>query len=179
MGVAKAVLFSSRAVYGAHQTFADPIDEAYGPEPDTLYGKLKWEAEQLVSRQSNPQFMLTALRPTGVYGGGRDINKWTPLFQAALKGAFPKTNRASTEVHGQTVADAVALILSDQTGKFAGQTLNLSEVTTTTAEILNAAGMKTPPMPPLTPKGPNTGKWENRAFGSQIAYGRMFKTKRR
>ena len=156
VGVRRAVLFSSRAVYGASQTWpSEPLDESVKPAPDTLYGELKLAAERLAQTRNHATMPIIALRPTGVYGGDAKYNKWTPLFQDALKGLIPTTNRVSTEVSGHSVAAAVALALSAQGAAMGGQVFNLSDGRIALGEILAFAGFDTRALPTPTPfQGP-------------------------
>lgn len=156
LGVQKVVLFSSRAVYGAHQQLGStPIHEEVNTEPDTHYGLLKAATEDLARLYSDDRMQVTVLRPTGIYGGPARLNKWTPLFRDALQGRLPENNRLATEVHGQTVAEAVAMALHDRENHMAGQVYNLSELRISTAEILSLAGFDTTGMAEAAPfKGP-------------------------
>ena len=153
MGVRKVVLFSSRAVYAADQVGF--FEEDVEPKPDTHYGVLKRATELLATLYTNAQMQVTVLRPTGIYGGPTELNKWRPLIDGCLRGQFPAENREATEVHGKTVAGAAAMVLDDEAGLMAGQVLNLSEVRVTTADLIKMAGFQTPPLPQAKPmRGP-------------------------
>ncbi len=167
VGVRRAVLFSSRAVYGATHTWPpEPLDERVEPAPDTLYGELKLAAERLAQTCSDAAMPIIALRPTGVYGGEAPYNKWTPLFEDALKGVFPATNRVSTEVSGETVAAAVALALSPPGAAMGEQVFNLSDGRVALAEILAFAGFDTRALPALAPfQGPELSSARIAALG--------------
>jgi len=64
-GVKRAVVFSSRAVFGTNQT--GPIADDAEPSPDTHYGSAKAELETFV-RKFAKDWPVAALRPTCVYG---------------------------------------------------------------------------------------------------------------
>jgi nucleoside-diphosphate-sugar epimerase len=65
----KFVLMSSLSSYGPVREHSDePIRESDPQRPDSLYGRSKQLAEQVVSSQTH--FPYVILRPTGVYGPG-------------------------------------------------------------------------------------------------------------
>lgn len=145
----RAILFSSRAIFGDAQVLPAK------PNPDTLYGKLKLSIETLALNVSDTKFPIVTLRPTGVYGGEAKINKWTPIFEKALLGSLPSINPITTEVSGRTVAEAVALSLSQTGNSMAGQIYNLSDAKVSLQQILSFAGFDTDTMPFSTKlKGP-------------------------
>jgi nucleoside-diphosphate-sugar epimerase len=63
--VEKFVFVSSMAVMGP-TTSGKSLSEEAAPQPVTLYGKSKWQAEQYL--QQYPELPLITLRPTAVYG---------------------------------------------------------------------------------------------------------------
>ena len=156
VGVRKVVLFSSRAVYGAHQVFGETaISEVVAAEPDSHYGALKAATETLARLYSDQQMQVTVLRPTGIYGGHPQNNKWAPMFRDCLRGILPNFNFMATEVYGKTVAQAMGLVLQDQRGDMAGRVFNLSEVRVSTSQILGFAGFNVSSMPSAVPlQGP-------------------------
>ena len=141
MGVRRVVLFSSRAVFGLDQ-FAPGrrVDEGQMPQPDTQYGLQKQALEGLAQCYSTSDFTVAVLRPTGIYGGPAQTNKWRGLFLKAARGLLPEGNRSSTEVQIQTVAEAVACLLESEQDWIGGQVVNLSEVKVSESQILTAAG---------------------------------------
>lgn len=111
-GVARAVLLSSRAVYGARPSGAELAEETQ-PHPDTLYGAIKLAAEDHLARMIGEGWAGGSLRITGIYGPagqGRE-HKWSALFRDYLTGK-PIEPRAGTEVHGADVGEAVRLMLT-------------------------------------------------------------------
>lgn len=68
----KRVLFiSSTGVYGDHNT---EVDELVLPEPDTVSGKVIFEAEALLKNET--AFVSTVIRFGGLFGPGRDPGKF-------------------------------------------------------------------------------------------------------
>lgn len=117
-GVARVFFLSSRAVYG---DFAQPrqLHEEQAPHPATLYGEVKWQAEQTLAALSGGGFTGIALRATGVYGpaGPGQRHKWANLFDDYLKG-WPVPPRRGTEVHGADLAQVPVLLRKAPAGAY-------------------------------------------------------------
>lgn len=115
-GCASAVFLSSRAVYGDARR-GEILREGDPPAPDSLYGSVKLAGEEALRALSGPAFQGIALRATGVYGlvPGTNSHKWAELFEAFSRGEAIAPRRAS-EVHGEDLAGAVALLLSRAAG---------------------------------------------------------------
>ena len=127
-GVKRAVFLSSRAVYGVQEPGCD-LYEDMEPYPDTLYGKLKLELENIIRAMTSKDFYGVSLRVTGVYGpaGLGKSHKWASLFELYQRGVKIKP-RAATEVHGEDVARAAILMLQAPREKMAGHHLfNVSD----------------------------------------------------
>lgn len=67
VGVRRFVYFSSQSMYGISDTTA-PLSEDAPKNPVTAYADTKWRAEQELLAMSNDNFVVTALRPSTVYG---------------------------------------------------------------------------------------------------------------
>lgn len=136
-GVKRIVFLSSRAVYGT-RTPGEDLYETDAVKPDTLYGKIKYELEKILTKMSGPDFYGISLRVTGVYGpaGQGKSHKWEKLFADFASGK-PIASRVGTEVHGADVARAVSLVLSASREKLAGfHVFNVSDVPIDNNEIL-------------------------------------------
>jgi nucleoside-diphosphate-sugar epimerase len=110
-GVSRVIFFSTRAVYGPKAS-GTALNEDTPAIPDTLYGKVKREAEKALLAIADADFTPVALRVTGVYGpaGPGRRHKWADLFDDYLAGKSIAP-RAGTEVHGADVAAAVRIAL--------------------------------------------------------------------
>ncbi len=111
-GVARAVFLSSRAVYGAYPP-GTRLTEDLEPNPDTLYGEIKYATERELASMVSDSFLPVSLRITGIYGPAKpgESHKWTELFADFAAGA-PIEPRVATEVHGDDVAAAVSMMLT-------------------------------------------------------------------
>jgi nucleoside-diphosphate-sugar epimerase len=111
-GCRHAVFLSSRAVYGDHRD-GEVLHETDMPEPDTLYGEVKLAGEAALAGMCTDNFQGTALRATGIYGvpPGLAEHKWSSLLRDFEEGK-PIAPRMGTEVHGDDLAAAIALVLA-------------------------------------------------------------------
>ena len=134
-GVARAVVLSSRAVFGASidGVIADDATVA----PDTHYGAAKVALEAFVRSFGHEGWPIAAVRPTGVYGmvTPPDRSKWFALVDRALRGE-PIEPRAGTEVHGDDVAESVLQLLIAEPQEVAGRAFNCSDIVVSTRDIV-------------------------------------------
>ncbi|SNB76438.1 Nucleoside-diphosphate-sugar epimerase [Arboricoccus pini] len=136
-GVGRAILLSSRAVYG-QRSWAGRLDERHPAWPETHYGALKLALEGFARAFAREDgWPVTVLRPTGVYGIAEPFErtKWLGLVKAAIAGDVVPVGRAS-EVHAADVARAVALLLEQPTACVGGQCFNCSDRMVSTREIV-------------------------------------------
>lgn len=120
-GVARVIFLSSRAVYDGYPP-GTLLTEDLQPKPTTLYGDVKWQAEQALDALRGAGFCTANLRATGVYGPAPN-HKWSGLFAAYLAG-HPIDPRKSTELRGADLASAVRILLECP----AGGTFNASDL---------------------------------------------------
>lgn len=136
-GCRAIVFLSSRAVYGDHRR-GETLSEANVPTPDTLYGEVKLAGEQALEGLCGPGLNGIVLRATGVYGvsPGLADHKWSGLFKEFAAGV-PIEPRKATEVHGEDLASAVALVLK-KTGVLGApfQVYNVSDLLLDRQELL-------------------------------------------
>ncbi len=131
-GLPRLVFLSSRAVYG-DQTAGLSLNESTTPHPDSLYGAVKLETEQALASLASADFIPISIRATGIYGSapaGRP-HKWASLFQDFL-GNRPIPPRVSTELHGDDLAAAIALLA----GTASAGIYNASDIVLDRADLL-------------------------------------------
>lgn len=135
-GVRRTLFLSSRAVYGTPAE-ATLLTETLTPQPDTLYGRVKLDAERTLNALCGHSFVGTSLRITGVYGpaGSGRAHKWDALFDDYLAGR-PIPPRAGTEVHGADVARAVSLLLESEPARVNGEVFNVSDIVVDRRDLL-------------------------------------------
>jgi nucleoside-diphosphate-sugar epimerase len=147
-GVRRCVFLSSRAVYGRR---AGLLTEDMEPEPESLYGQVKTEAERVLAQSNTDSFVTASLRSTGIYGLLPDMpHKWEALARDYLAGK-PVTDRVGTEVHGEDLAAAVDLILTEDASLIGGRGFNVSDLLTSHRDVLSEFQQATtcvhPPLP--------------------------------
>ncbi len=136
-GVGRVVFLSSRAVYGTHRR-GTLLEETMTPEPDTLYGEVKLEAERALTAMSARDFTVAAVRATGVYGPPvpNVPHKWAQLFQDHDEGV-PISPRAGTEVHADDLARAILRLLGAPSEALEPVVFNASDFTLDRRELLD------------------------------------------
>jgi len=132
-GLGRIVFLSSRAVYGDYPPGTE-LAEDFLPRPDTLYGEMKWAAEQGLSALAGPGFATASLRATGIYGPGPD-HKWRELFNEFFAGR-PIAPRVATELHGDDLAAAVVLLLEVPEAALEPRSFNASDITLDRRDLL-------------------------------------------
>ena len=113
--VERVIFLSTRAVYGPKAS-GTALNEDTPATPDTLYGKVKRDAEEALLAMVDGDLAASVLRVTGVYGpaGPGRRHKWADLFDDFLAG-MEIAPRAGTEVHGEDVAAAIRIALDRPT----------------------------------------------------------------
>ncbi|TPW31784.1 NAD(P)-dependent oxidoreductase [Martelella alba] len=132
-GVQRCLFLSSRAVYDGFAPGTE-LNDSLIPAPTSLYGQIKYQAEQALAALSTPQFVTASLRATGVYGH-LSPNKWDDLFARYLAGEMI-TPRAASEVHGADLASAALLLSQAPAHKVSGLSFNATDIVTDTHAIL-------------------------------------------
>ena len=139
-GVRQVVFLSSRAVYGLKPP-GEVLFESTEAEPETLYGQVKLDAERALLAMAGDGFEPVVLRVTGVYGPagrGRD-DKWAGLVRNLLAG-HPLMPRAASEVHGEDVAAAVALVLAADRAAMPDPVFNVSDIVVDRVDLARIVG---------------------------------------
>jgi nucleoside-diphosphate-sugar epimerase len=67
-GVRRFVFASSQSMYGVSTTDAELDEDTSEKKPVTAYARTKWEAEQAIRNLASPTFVVTAFRPSTVFG---------------------------------------------------------------------------------------------------------------
>ncbi|NER50629.1 MAG: NAD(P)-dependent oxidoreductase [Symploca sp. SIO1A3] len=122
MGTERLIYVSSFAVYGLSD--GAPMQESDPPVPRHLYGKLIFEAEDVLHRITNQRSQVVVLRPAGVFGpirygrGSHSARLFERLVYRAFSGFETKIQAASNDtdeyIYVKDVASAILLaVLKD------------------------------------------------------------------
>ncbi len=114
--VGRFVFISTCAV---HEKILDdrPLDETHPTWAASHYGAHKAAVEQFVHSYGLGQgYPICALRPTGIYGIARPIEKsrWFAMVQAVARGEAVRCRHGGKEVHADDVAKAVEILLTSE-----------------------------------------------------------------
>lgn len=66
--VKQFIYFSSQSMYGVSQTKSELDEDDSQKNPITEYAKTKWDAEKILRQMGNENFIVSALRPSTVFG---------------------------------------------------------------------------------------------------------------
>lgn len=149
-GVKHCIFLSSRAVFDGYPAGTE-LPETLEPKPQSLYGKVKLEAEAALLALAAPGFVASSLRATGIYGDLHP-NKWDDLFARYAAGEQIQP-RAGSEVHGRDVADAVLVLANAPVHKVSGKVFHASDIVTDNHTILAALKSEMASSHPLPPRG--------------------------
>ncbi len=125
-GVKRFVFISTCAVHEVIQPDRK-LDEAHPLWPTSHYGAHKAAVEKFVhSFGLADGWPVCALRPTGVYGVRRPVerSKWFELVRAVIRGEPVQSATGGKEVHAADVGKAVELLLGADEARIAGQAFN-------------------------------------------------------
>lgn len=157
-GVKRFIFLSSRAVFSRTEAGL-VLDEQHPISPDTHYGAYKAGVEAFMGSFGGVSAMHTcAIRATGIYGLTHPVerSKWWDIVQAVLHDQPVTSNRGGTEVHGEDVARAVGILLSQPTLTI--NLLHMSDLYVTTRDIVRLAQKamgKSRDLPPPAPPPSN------------------------
>lgn len=123
-GVKRFIFISTCAVH--EDILPDrPLDETHPMWPGSHYGAHKAAIEEFIYAYGRRDgYNICALRPTGIYGVARPIekSKWYELVQRVKRGEPVQSDRGGKEVHAADVARAVDILLTAD--GIAGQAYN-------------------------------------------------------
>ena len=124
-GVEQFMFVSSVAVY--HTILPDrPLDETHPTWPASTYGAYKAAVEpHLLAYHQSYGMNTSSWRPAAVYGVDPKLHRsqWFNLIKTAKHGGTVSTGQGGKITHVQDVADALALVIGDEST--AGQFYNL------------------------------------------------------
>jgi nucleoside-diphosphate-sugar epimerase len=139
-GIGRFVFVSTCAVYDT--ILGDrPLDEAHPLWPGSHYGAHKAALEAFVHSFGKLGLPICALRPTGIYGLARPLerSKWHDLVRGLVAGREVVCRRGGKEVHAADVARSVALLLDAPTEQIRGQSYNCYDLYVSEHDVASIA----------------------------------------
>lgn len=76
-GVSRFVFVSTQSIYGISDNLSELDEDKSIKNPQTIYAKSKWNAEQEILRMSTENFVSVAIRPSTVFG-------WSPRLRSDI-----------------------------------------------------------------------------------------------
>lgn len=154
-GVAQSVFLSSGTVYADAGNWK-VLKEDAELGPDSLYGEVKIAGEMALENQCDDAMRGTVLRVAGVYGlaPGKTSHKWSGLFMDCAA-SEPLEPNLTTEVHGEDLAAAVALVLDrDEASQPVFDIFNVSDILLDRQDLLRLFSEKADLTAPLPSRAP-------------------------
>lgn len=116
-GVRQFIFLSTMAVYGRGKRLTvNEIDEATVCQPDGMYGKSKYLAEQAIQMLQSDDFQVVIVRPPNVYGKGCK-GGYISSFQRvvarlpAIPDAYPNVRQST--IYIDNLCELIRLIIDD------------------------------------------------------------------
>lgn len=140
-GVKQLIFMSTAAVYGSVVTH---ITKDTKPNPDTLYGKSKLEAEYKIKEMETEEFRVAIIRPPMVYGEGCKGNYTRLVKLATYNPIYPKINNKRSMIHIDTLCDYMEeIIQNNSSDTFLPQDEKYADTILTIKRIRMAQGKRT------------------------------------
>ena len=108
-GVSQFIFMSTAAIYGSH---AAEINQNTTPNPDTIYGKTKLDAENELLKFQNAHFNIVIVRPPMVYGPNcpGNFTKLVKLTKFTL--IFPEIINRRSMIYIENLCEFLRLIIN-------------------------------------------------------------------
>lgn len=109
-GVKQLIYMSTAAVYGSVVTHITKDTE---PNPDTLYGKSKLEAEYKLREMETEEFRVAIIRPPMVYGEGCKGNYTRLVKLATYNPIYPRIHNKRSMIHIENLCNYMEEIIQN------------------------------------------------------------------
>ena len=170
-GVRQFIFMSSILVYGS-RGFSQVINEDTPPNPGSVYGESKLQAEEGIRRLESDRFRVVIVRSPMVYGLGCKGNYSRLAKLARLLPVFPDFNNQRSMIHIDNLCEFIKLMIdNDESGLFFPQNREYVKTSEMVRLIAEAAGRNirlirafNPVIQVLGPRVPVLGK----VFGSLV-----------
>ena len=139
-GVRQFIFLSSMSVYGID---TGVIDKNSSFNPETSYGKSKFQAEELISPLKNENFTITILRPPMIYGKDCKGN-YQRLAHFALKAPlFPDIKNRRSMLYIDNLCEFIRLMIeNEESGLFFPQNKEYVKTSEMVRLVAEAHGKK-------------------------------------
>ena len=170
-GVRQFIFMSSMSVYGS-RGFSHVINEDTPPNPGSVYGESKLQAEEGIRRLESDRFRVVIVRSPMVYGRGCKGNYSRLAKLARLLPVFPDFDNQRSMIHIDNLCEFIKFMIdNDESGLFFPQNREYVKTSEMVRLIAEAAGRNirlirafNPVIQVLGPRVPVLGK----VFGSLV-----------
>lgn len=140
-GVKQLIFMSTAAVYASTVTHITKDTE---PNPDTLYGKTKLEAEYKLREMETDEFCVSIIRPPMVYGEGCKGNYTRLVKLATYNPIYPKIHNKRSMISIDRLCNYMEeIIRNGSSGTFLPQDEEYADTIMTIKRIRMAQGKRT------------------------------------
>jgi UDP-glucose 4-epimerase len=109
-GVKQFIFLSSMSVYGINTGI---ISKDTKENPNTAYGKSKFEAEKIIHSLQSDSFKVTIVRPPMIYGNGCKGNYSKISKFAKIIPIFPKIDNSRSMIYIDNLSEFIKLIIEE------------------------------------------------------------------
>ena len=139
-GVSQFIFMSSMSVYGEIKG-PGVITRDTNPAPQSMYGKSKLLAEQLLTELSSPEFHVAILRPPMVYGPGAKGNYQRLSSLIRKLPLFPRVDNARSMIYIDNLSEFIRLLVKNrENGIFFPQNRSYVNTSELVSEIKKSQG---------------------------------------
>ena len=139
-GVSQFIFMSSMSVYGEIKG-PGVITRDTIPAPQSMYGKCKLLAEQLLTELSSPEFHVVILRPPMVYGPGAKGNYQRLSSLIRKLPLFPRVDNARSMIYIDNLSEFIRLLIKNrENGIFFPQNRSYVNTSELVSEIKKSQG---------------------------------------
>lgn len=139
-GVRQFIFMSSISVYGS-RGFSHVINEDTPPNPGSVYGESKLQAEEGIRRLESDRFRVVIVRSPMVYGLGCKGNYSRLAKLARLLPVFPDFDNQRSMIHIDNLCEFIKLMIdNDESGLFFPQNREYVKTSEMVRLIAEAAG---------------------------------------
>lgn len=139
-GVRQFIFMSSISVYGS-RGFSQVINEDTPPNPGSVYGESKLQAEEGIRRLESDRFRVVIVRSPMVYGLGCKGNYSRLAKLARLLPVFPDFDNQRSMIHIDNLCEFIKLMIdNDESGLFFPQNREYVKTSEMVRLIAEAAG---------------------------------------
>lgn len=139
-GVRQFIFMSSILVYGS-RGFSQVINEDTPPNPGSVYGESKLQAEEGIRRLESDRFRVVIVRSPMVYGLGCKGNYSRLAKLARLLPVFPDFDNQRSMIHIDNLCEFIKLMIdNDESGLFFPQNREYVKTSEMVRLIAEAAG---------------------------------------